>query len=171
MVSKWSSWVSGVPESMRPLRARVQEGGGRSVARGGSMLALARSGNELPAARRSISRRSMPQGAPSLPHRPGAPGELARCSRVPCASAPRAGGGQNGVSLYQPLRVRIQMRETIGSGCEKSRTKRVDKGSRQKKDGGSAARDRRNSTLSRGRGRRSRSDAREDRLGADIALL
>src|SRR5918996_3168303 len=165
-------WVSGVAEAMRPLRVRVQEGDGRSVARGGSMLALARSGNELPAARSSISRRPMPQGTPSLPHRRGATGELARPSRVPMRERAPGGWGSKRREPLSTLSVFNEVLGIVGSGCEKSLTKRVDKGSRQK----------------RGRGGRpqgidatapcrvdgvdiSRSDASEDRLGADIALF
>src|SRR5918996_1491272 len=129
-------WVSGVAEAMRPLRVRVQEGDGRSVARGGSMLALARSGNELPAARRSISRRPTPQGTPSLPHRRGATGELARRSRVPCASAPRAGGGQNGGSLYQPFRCSMKCSESLDPDAKNRSPKGLLKAHAKKERGG-----------------------------------
>ena len=132
-------WVSGVAEAMRPLRVRVQEGDGRSGARGGSMLALARSGNELPAARRSISRRPTPQGTPSLPHRRGATGELARRSRVPMRECAPGGWGSKRREPLSTLSVFNEVLGIVGSGGEKSLTKRVDKGSRQKGEGGSAS--------------------------------
>ena len=105
-------WVSGVAEAMRPLRVRVQEGDGRSGARGGSMLALARSGNELPAA--ADQSRAGP-----------CPKELHRCrtgmaqpetrTTIPCADARVRPGrvGSNGVSLYQPFRCSMKCSESL----------------------------------------------------------
>jgi hypothetical protein len=76
-----------------------------------------------------------PRNSIELPHRRGATEELARRSRVPCVSAPQAGGGQNRVSLYQPFRCPIKCLKLLCAAAKNRSPKGLIKAHAKKREG------------------------------------